>query len=66
LPHALVVARHATPPASIASRLTNRDDAFAPLAEAGRGGSYALIYEKRKKNIFSAAGWTNATFFGFA
>jgi hypothetical protein len=47
--------------ASIASRLTFRDDsAYAPLAEAGWCESIKLFLPNREAKNFSLMGWTDA------
>ena len=47
-------------PASIASRLTFRDDsAYAPLAEAGQRESIKLFLPNRKAKNLSPMGWTD-------
>jgi hypothetical protein len=43
----------------------DRDDAFAPLAEAGRA-HMRMIFRKTEAGYFRWEGWTNAIFFGFA
>ena len=46
--------------ASIASRLTFRDDsAYAPLAEAGQRESIKLFLANREAKYFSLMGWTD-------
>jgi hypothetical protein len=42
----------------------DRDDAFAPLVEAGRA-KRTTSFRKSEEEYFSQEGWTNPIFFGF-